>query len=155
MYLKSSSWMRYTVYSWCRRRGLLCSNRPMRDFRQKEKKKLPQNKPSRDESSLPRCNISSTAGSAAHGCFVTRWLYNGGVTSELTHRENGRRFLTPLICAGCLLTGLEAASSGKSEGVRLRSARERAASHPVSRQPAQTSGVKKRLPFLIGVVTPL
>jgi len=42
----------------------------MRDFRQKEKKKLPQNKPSRDESSLPRCNISSMAGSAAHGCFV-------------------------------------------------------------------------------------
>ena len=42
----------------------------MRDFRQKEKKKLPQNKPSRDESSLPRCIISSMAGSAAHGCFV-------------------------------------------------------------------------------------
>jgi len=42
----------------------------MRDFRQKEKKKLPQNKPSRDESSLPRCNISSMAGPAAHGCFV-------------------------------------------------------------------------------------
>jgi len=42
----------------------------MRDFRQKEKKELPQNKPSRDESSLPRCNISSMAGSAAHGCFV-------------------------------------------------------------------------------------
>jgi len=42
----------------------------MRDFRQKEKQKLSQNKPSRDESSLPRCNISSIAGSAAHGCFV-------------------------------------------------------------------------------------
>jgi len=42
----------------------------MRGFRKKEKKKLPQNKPSRDESSLPRCNISSMAGSAAHGCFV-------------------------------------------------------------------------------------
>jgi len=43
----------------------------MRDLRQKEKKKkLPQNKLSRGESSLPRCNISSMAGSAAHGCFV-------------------------------------------------------------------------------------
>jgi len=43
----------------------------MRDFRQKEKKKkLPQNKPSLDDSSLPRCNISSMAGSATHGCFV-------------------------------------------------------------------------------------
>ena len=41
----------------------------MRDFRQK-KKKLPQNKPSRDESSLPRFNISSMTGSAAHGFFV-------------------------------------------------------------------------------------
>jgi len=35
-----------------------------RDFRQKEKMKLPQNKPSRDESSLPRCNTSSMVGSA-------------------------------------------------------------------------------------------
>ena len=42
----------------------------MSDFRQKEKKTLPQNKASRDESSLPRCNISSMAGSAAHGLFV-------------------------------------------------------------------------------------
>ena len=41
----------------------------MRDTRQKEKKKLPQNKPSRDEFSLPWCNISSMAGSADHGCF--------------------------------------------------------------------------------------
>jgi len=38
--------------------------------KRKKKKKLPQNKPSRDESSLPRCNISSMVGSAAHGCFV-------------------------------------------------------------------------------------
>jgi len=36
----------------------------MRDFRQKYKKKLPQNKPSRDESSLPRCNTSSIVVSA-------------------------------------------------------------------------------------------
>jgi len=69
--------------------------------------------------------------------------YNGGVTSDLVHRENGRRFLMPLVCADCLLTGLEAACSGKSGGVRLRSARARArvgakqaASNPVSRQPA-------------------
>jgi len=61
----------------------------------------------------------------------------------------------PLVCAGCLLTGLEAACSGKPGGVRLRPAREKAASRPVSRQPAQTSGVKNRLPFLTGVVTPL
>ena len=40
------------------------------ELRQKEKKKLPQNKPSRDESNLPRCNISFMAASAAHGCFV-------------------------------------------------------------------------------------
>jgi len=85
--------------------------------------------------------------------FVT--LYNGVLTSGLIHRENGRRFLTPLVFAGCLLTGLETACSGKSGGFRLRSAREKAASHPVSRQSTQTSGVKKRLPFLMGVVTPL
>jgi len=36
----------------------------------RKKKKLPQNKPSRGDSSLPRCNISSIAASAAHGCFV-------------------------------------------------------------------------------------
>jgi len=36
----------------------------MRDFPQKEKKKLPQNKPSRDEPCLPRCNTSSMVGSA-------------------------------------------------------------------------------------------
>ena len=54
----------------------------------------------------------------------------------------------PLVCAGCLLTGLEAACSGESGGVRLRSSLpEQAASNPVSRQPAQTSGVRKRLPF--------
>jgi len=66
-----------------------------------------------------------------------------------------RRFLTLLVFAGCLLTGLEAACSGKSGGVRHRSAQVKAASHPVSRQPAQASGVRKRLPFSTGVVTPL
>jgi len=29
----------------------------------------------------------------------------GGVTSGLKRRENGRRFLTPLVCAGYLLKG--------------------------------------------------
>ena len=33
--------------------------------------------------------------------------YNGVLTSGLIHRENGGRFLTPLVCAGCLITGLE------------------------------------------------
>jgi len=36
----------------------------MWDFSQKEKKKLPQNKPSRDEPCLPRCNTSTMVGSA-------------------------------------------------------------------------------------------
>jgi len=36
----------------------------MRDLSQKEKKKLPQNKPSRDEPCLPRCSTSSMVGSA-------------------------------------------------------------------------------------------
>jgi len=78
------------------------------------------------------------------------------VESLLTlYTENGRRFLTPLVYAGCLLTGLEAACSGKSGGVRPRSARAKAASNPVSMKPAQTSGVKKRLPFSMAVLTPL
>jgi len=84
-----------------------------------------------------------------------RWLYIGGVTSGVTHRENGRRFMTPLVCAGSLLTGWKAACSGKSGEVRLRSALAKAASHPVSEQPAQISGVRKRLPFSMGVVPSL
>jgi len=32
-------------------------------------------------------------------------LYNGGVTSGLINRENERRFLTLLVCAGRPLTG--------------------------------------------------
>ena len=51
-----------------------------------------------------------------------RWLYNGGVPSGLIHRENGRQFLTPLVCADCLLTGWKAACSGKFGGVRRSSA---------------------------------
>ena len=84
-----------------------------------------------------------------------------GVTTPI---KNRKRFLTPLVSAGCLLIGLEAACSGSSGEVRLRSARakafaraersrtppdppEQAASNPVIRQPALTSGVRKRLPF--------
>jgi len=47
--------------------------------------------------------------------------------------ENGRRFLTPFVCAGCLLTGWKAALLGPDLP-------EQAAFHPVSRQLAQTSG---------------
>jgi len=36
----------------------------MGDFGQKEKKKMPQNKPGRAEPCLPRCNTSSMVGSA-------------------------------------------------------------------------------------------
>jgi len=31
------------------------------------------------------------------------------------HRENGRRFLTPLVCAGCLLTGRQFARVSPEE----------------------------------------
>ena len=75
-------------------------------------------------------------------CVTEEWL-------QTLYRENRRRFLRPLF-AGCLLTGLQAACSGKSGWVRLRSAFAKAASYPVSRQPAQTSGVKKRFPFFYG-----
>ena len=77
----------------------------------------------------------------------------GGVTSDL--RENGGRFLTPLVCVGCLLAGLKSACSGESGGLGLRSARAKATFHPVRRQPAQTSGVRKHLPFRTGVITHL
>jgi len=82
--------------------------------------------------------ISETSG------FVrTRWLYNG-VTTPL---ENGRRFLTPLFYAGCLLTGWEAAFARVERCRTPPDLPEQAASHPVSRQSAQTIGVRKRLPF--------
>jgi len=107
----------------------------------------------------PPSATSSTLGPAEITNLQVRrgeiYNYNGVVTSDLIHRENGRRFLTPLVRAGCLLTGLEAACSGKSGGVRHRSALAKASSYPVSRQPAQTSGVRKRLPFSTGKVSPL
>jgi len=40
-----------------------------------------------------------------HITYQSRWLYNSGVTSGLIHREDGRRFVTPFVFAGCLLTG--------------------------------------------------
>ena len=87
-------------------------------------------------------------------CPKPRWRYNGvtmrgksshGVTTPI---KNGRRFLTPLVCAGCLHTGWEAAFS---RAERSRTPPDlglpvQAASNPVSRRPAQTSGVRKRLP---------
>jgi len=57
---------------------------------------------------------------------------NGVLTSETFSDATGLCGLPTFRVRGSLLGG-----------VRLRSARERAASHPVSRQPAQTSGVKK------------
>jgi len=72
-----------------------------------------------------------------------RWLHNG-VTTPI---KNVRRFLTPLVCAGCLLTGWEAAFSRAERGRTPPDLHEQAASNPASRQSAQTSGVRKRLPF--------
>jgi len=46
---------------------------------------------------------------------TTRSLCNGGVTSGLIHRDNRRRFLTPLVCAGRLLTGWKAARLSPEE----------------------------------------
>ena len=61
----------------------------------------------------------------------------------ITAVENGGRFLTPLVCAGCLLTGWTAAERRRTPP----DLPERAVFHPVSRRPAQTSSVRKRLPF--------
>jgi len=71
---------------------------------------------------------------------IARWLCNGGVTC---------------LCGSPTYRTEKAACSGKSGGVRLRLTRAKAAYHPVSRQSAQTSGVRKRLPFSTGVVPPL
>ena len=73
----------------------------------------------------------------------TRWLYNGVITPV----ENGRRSLTTLVWAGCLLKGWKAAFA-QAERCRIHPGLpEHAAFHPASGQPAQTSGVRKRLPF--------
>jgi len=85
------------------------------------------------------------------GKFVAMWLYNGGTTPV----ENGRRFLTPLVCAGCLLTGWEAAFAWAERCRTPPDLPEQA----VSTQPAQTSGVRKGLTFSLcirsEVTTPL
>jgi len=78
-----------------------------------------------------------------HGKVVVRQGDYDGVTTPV---ENGRRFLTPL-WAGCLLTGWEAAFSRAERCRTPLDLLELSASHPVSRQSAQTSGVRKRLPF--------
>jgi len=88
------------------------------------------------------------------GSFA-RWLSNGGVTSGPIQRENEKCFLRPFVFAGRLLTGWKAACSGESGRVRLRLARAKATFHPVSRQTAQKSGVRKRRPFSTGVNPPL
>jgi len=72
-----------------------------------------------------------------------RWLYSG-VTTPI---KNGRRFLTPLICVDCLLTGWEAVFSRAERSRNPPDLPEQAVSNLVSRQPAKTSGVRKRLPF--------
>jgi len=70
--------------------------------------------------------------------------------------ENGRRFLTPLVCEGCLLTAWKAAFA-RTERSRAPPDLLPVAFYPVSRRPAQTSGVRKRLPFSLRIrpeVTP-
>jgi len=87
-----------------------------------------------------------------HQRWWPRWLYNGGVTSGLTRIE--RETFSDATCLCGLLT-YKMKGSGKSGGVRHRSARAKAVFHPVSRQTAQTSGRRKRLPFSTRVITPL
>ena len=74
-------------------------------------------------------------------------LNQGDYNGRITLVENGERFLTPNACAGCLLTGWKAAV-GRAERIRASAdLPDQAALHPVIRRPAQTSGVRKRLPF--------
>ena len=64
----------------------------MRAFRQKVKKTLPQNKRSRDESSLLRCNSSSMAGSAAHGCFICHGLRRKKTTKNTYNITTAKKY---------------------------------------------------------------
>jgi len=64
-----------------------------------------------------------------------------------TPTENGRRFLTLLVCAGCLRIARKAAFALARRKRTLPDLPEQAAFHPVRRQSAQTSGVRKCLPF--------
>jgi len=59
--------------------------------------------------------------------------------------ENGRLFLAPLVCAGCLFTGCEAPFARAERCRTPPDLPEQTASHPISRQSAQRSGVRKRL----------
>ena len=64
----------------------------------------------------------------------------------------------PLVCAGFLLTGWKAAFARAERSRTPPDLPEEAAFHPVSGRPAQTSGVRKRLPFSLWArpqVTPL
>jgi len=80
-----------------------------------------------------------------------RWLYNEGIIPV----ENGKRFLTLLVCACCLLTGWTAAFA-RAERIRTHpDLPEQAAFHPVRRRPAQISGVRKRLSFSTEVIPQL
>jgi len=56
-------------------------------------------------------------------------------------------FWRPFFCAGCLFTGCEAAFARAERSRTPPDLPEKAASHPVTRQSAQTIGVRKRLPF--------
>ena len=77
----------------------------------------------------------------------TRWLFNGRTTPI----ENGGRFRALLVCAGSLLTGWEAAFDRAEHSRTLPDLPEQTAFHPVSRQPAQTTCVGKRLPFSLWI----
>jgi len=63
--------------------------------------------------------------------------------------DNGRRFLTPLVCAGCLLTGWMAAFTRAERSRTPPDLPEQTAFHSVSRRPAQTSGVRALLRYLV------
>ena len=76
--------------------------------------------------------LASLLGTFGKKRIRTRWLYNGVITPV----ENGRRFLTPLVCAGCLLKGWQAAFARAERSRTPLDLPEQAAFHPVSRQSA-------------------
>ena len=89
-------------------------------------------------------------------CLRTKWHYYGRI-SPVERGVFSKRFLTPLACStGCRLTGWKAAFSRAERSRTPPDLPEQAAFHPVSRQLAQTSGVRKRLPFslCIGLAEP-
>ena len=70
------------------------------------------------------------------------------VTVEPLPSKTGDVSSTPLVCAGCLLTGGEVAFVKAERSRTLPDLPEQAAFHPVSRRPAQTSVVRKTSPVL-------